>query len=431
MKKNLTRALSLVMVLTIIGLAPIASYAGLQNGLPSAIPAGKTQLGWIAGGAGNTAENFNHAGLTEDTVRQFSYQFENADGTLKGRVQGDDGEIRIFALRNDINPRNGHPVGTFAEIRKADDTYFRGAAGEVAASAYEIAVYEFAYQFTQYFATMTATAHDHGNHTAHKLPTDRESAERFPINTDYTAAADPEKCIVFTYSRDDLGGMMSAMVFEGTVKYVSGLRSCMSLDNFRKIRTYTDGTFTDIDSRWYTEWVQRAYEYGIMEGIGNNRFNPTGSLTGAEALTIAARIHSVYKYGVADANARIEVFKVNGDRWYDMFVKYCKAEGLIGSELDSKLRIPVTRAEMVFAWSKLLQTSDMPKINTVNSLPDVTSSAPYYGAIIYFYEAGIIEGTDNIGTFKPGDSITRAEAAAIFMRLIDVSARNTGVNFGS
>ena len=229
----------------------------------------------------------------------------------------------------------------------------------------------------------------------------------------------------------DVGsGSVSVWLVDGSDN-PSDAPTAPALGNFAKTGTYTAETFTDIGGQWYTDWVSRAYEYGIIAGVGNNKFNPTGNLSGAEALTIGARIHSIYKYGAADGEAKIQAYKADGDQWYDMFVLYCKAEGLIGGELDSKLTAPITRSEMIFAWSKLLQSSDMPKQNTVNSLPDVTQATPYHDEIIYFYEAGILSGTDSNGTFAPNNNITRAEAATIFMRLIEADARGSGKAFGS
>jgi uncharacterized repeat protein (TIGR02543 family) len=202
-----------------------------------------------------------------------------------------------------------------------------------------------------------------------------------------------------------------------------------SLSNFTRPNTYTPGTFTDIDNAWYTDWVKRAYEYGIMQGIGHNRFDPNGNLTGAQALTIGARIHSVYKYG-NEGEAMIESFKRTGDRWYDMFVLYAKAEGLVGGEFDAKMDTPVTRAEMVFAWSKILEPKDMTTQNTVNSLPDMNANTQYRDAIMLFYRAGIVGGVDAAGTFRPNNNITRAEAATIFMRLVDADSRSEGRTFG-
>jgi M6 family metalloprotease-like protein len=202
------------------------------------------------------------------------------------------------------------------------------------------------------------------------------------------------------------------------------------LDNFARTRAYTTGTFTDIEGSWYTDWIKNAFEYGIINGIGNNKFDPNGNLTGAQALTIGARIHSVYKYGRIEGESRIQSFARSGDNWYNRFVRYAKAEGLIGNEFDAKMDRPVTRAETVFAWSKIFEPMDMTPQNTVNSLPDVFAHTLYGDAIMLFYRAGIVSGIDNAGTFRPGNNITRAEAATIFMRLIDSDSRRSGRTFG-
>jgi len=61
--------------------------------------------------------------------------------------------------------------------------------------------------------------------------------------------------------------------------------------------------------------------------------------------------------------------------------------------------------------------------NTVNSLPDVDSATPYYSEIISLYEAGVLTGSDEQGTFYPDNSITRVEAAAIITRVILLEER--------
>ena len=205
-----------------------------------------------------------------------------------------------------------------------------------------------------------------------------------------------------------------------------------TLDNFNRTRTYAAGTFTDVAAgRWYADWVARAYEYGIISGVSAYRFDPAGNLTGAQALTIAARIHSIYKYGAEAAESKIDAFEAEGGYWYDKFVLYAKAEKLVGNEFDGKLHTPITRAEMLFAWSKVLQATDMQRTNTVNNLPDVDESTLYHDTIIMFYEAGIVSGADASGTFHPGNNISRAEAAAIFLRLVENNARASDQTFGT
>ena len=47
-----------------------------------------------------------------------------------------------------------------------------------------------------------------------------------------------------------------------------------------------------------------------------------------------------------------------------------------------------------------------------------------FAAEIYeFYRAGILTGSDRLGTFHPTSSLKRSEAAAILVRLYDASQR--------
>ena len=200
-----------------------------------------------------------------------------------------------------------------------------------------------------------------------------------------------------------------------------------NLQNFTRGRTYTNNTFRDVNNEWFASYVKNAYEYGIMGGVGGDRFNPQGTLTGAEAITIAVRMHSVYKYGqTAGAEAIDEYIQKSQSPWYAGYVQYAKDERLIGNEFDSKMNSPITRAEMVNMWSKILQSKDMVELNIFISIPDVTTQTRYYNTIRLFYEAGIITGTDSRGTFRPNNNITRAECATIFMRLIETDTRTSG-----
>lgn len=210
-----------------------------------------------------------------------------------------------------------------------------------------------------------------------------------------------------------------------------------SLSNITKIREYeTNKTFSDItENAWYNDAVAIAYEYGIIQGKGSNKFDPYGHLTGGEALTIASRIHAYYKYGEAEGSRLLNLYNlpyVGGIGWLLGTIEYCQLEGLIrGDEFEDYYYSPITRAQMVHLWSKILEPKDITKRNTVGKLPDVNAETAFSEDIILFYEAGIIGGVDAQGTFNPSSKITRAEAATIFMNLIDVSKRHDGRTYGS
>lgn len=209
------------------------------------------------------------------------------------------------------------------------------------------------------------------------------------------------------------------------------------LFNITKLATYEPSTtFTDVpESAWYKDAVTAAYEYGIIAGKDKNIFDPDGSLSFGEALAMASRVHAFYKYGKKEG-ARLVNEKYgyrNQYTWWAGAAQYCIDEGLISKdELENipyRYEIPISRAQMVHVWAQILQPKDMMKQNTVSNLPDVRADTEYAEDILLFYEAGIIGGIDAQGTFKPDRTITRAEAAAIFMNLIDKSKRYRGMRW--
>jgi len=220
------------------------------------------------------------------------------------------------------------------------------------------------------------------------------------------------------------------------------------LSHIARVRTFEQSDkFTDVaEDAWYKDAVITVFEYDIISGTGNNRFNPDVVLTRGEALVIASLIHAYYKYGYEEGRSWIDIynytynFSSHGwNYWWLGAVQYCHAEELVEkfpdddyfSDFYYHYTAPITRAEMVHVWAKVLQPKDMPKQNTVIALPDVDSRTDYFEDVILFYETGIVGGVDTNGTFNPDSELTRAEAAMIFMNLIDTTKRHSGRTYGS
>ena len=78
------------------------------------------------------------------------------------------------------------------------------------------------------------------------------------------------------------------------------------LANFQKVHSYTEGQFTDVAAEsWCAESVRAAFEYGLMDGVGGGRFAPDGSLTLAQTVVMACRIHSTYQGEAPDFSGGI------------------------------------------------------------------------------------------------------------------------------
>lgn len=187
------------------------------------------------------------------------------------------------------------------------------------------------------------------------------------------------------------------------------------MHNFIKINTYTDGVFSDVKpENWFFKNVAPAYETGLMYGKENG-FDPSGNMTVAQTITMAARLHSIYNTGSAE-------FK-QGSVWYQVYVDYCVNAGIIKKGEFSNYNRNATRAEFVRILSKSIPKSEFEEKNSVSSIPDVPSSRGDYKAVLMFYKAGIVAGSNDDHDFFPDSEITRAETAAVITRIIDKNLR--------
>lgn len=192
-----------------------------------------------------------------------------------------------------------------------------------------------------------------------------------------------------------------------------------SAAGFSRTRTYTPGQFADVPANaWYADSVKNCYELGLMGGSGPDTFNPNGTLTVAEILTVAARMHNIYHGGSGTIPAA-EGF------WFQGAVDYCLKNGIITEGQFAYYTGRADRAEMVGILAAALPESAFTAVNQVTELPDVHKTTPYQQDIFMFYKAGIITGSDGYGMFHPYSTISRAEAAAILARVADPSLRKS------
>ena len=180
-----------------------------------------------------------------------------------------------------------------------------------------------------------------------------------------------------------------------------------------------DFPFYDVDSNdWFYEPVKSAWQNDLIDGVTARYFKPERSLTVAQAVKLAAALHQKQSVGFV-------TLQNGGTHWYDNYVNYAVANSLIEAAYQSKsaemMNAPVSRAEFVHILSKTLVGAK--QLNTVNSIPDVKSGDAYADEIFAFYRAGILTGSDRLGTFHPESSLKRSEAAAILVRLYDATQR--------
>lgn len=191
-----------------------------------------------------------------------------------------------------------------------------------------------------------------------------------------------------------------------------------SLNNFEEVNEYTVGQFSDISSSsWYAESVAVAYRKGLVKGASATQFNPNGNMTVAEAVTLAARLRSIYETGKAEFE--------QSSPWYQTYVDYATENGIIAEGDYIDYTKAATRAQFAYIMAKALPGEALPTINNIpfGQIPDVSLSETYSGAVYKLYKAGILTGNDSYGTFTPDSTITRSAVATIVTRMADMSLR--------
>lgn len=183
------------------------------------------------------------------------------------------------------------------------------------------------------------------------------------------------------------------------------------------IRVYSGAGFSDVPDDWSRPYIVTCYELGLMSGQGDGRFHPGGTVSLAEGLTVAARIHDLWRGGAGDLPA--------GEPWYAGAVTYGLEHGLVAEGEFPDYTAPATRAQLAGLLARALPAEDRAPINAVSALPDVNAATPYAESIFALYNAGVLTGGDAYGTFTPNASITRAELAAILCRLVQPDTRVT------
>ena len=102
--------------------------------------------------------------------------------------------------------------------------------------------------------------------------------------------------------------------------------------------------------------------------------------------------------------------------WYEPYVAYCVANGIIkDGQFDSYDRA-ITRGEMAVVFAAILPESEYAATRT-GSPADVTDGRACAAAVKKLFAAGIVGGDAGTGKYRPNDGIRRSEACVIFTRI--------------
>lgn len=145
----------------------------------------------------------------------------------------------------------------------------------------------------------------------------------------------------------------------------------------------------------------KAYVHGYPDGT----FNPSGKITRAEVATILAQISTKTASGTA-----MTFTDVATDYWAMNAITTVTQMGLMNGYGDNTFRgdQEITRAELTSIIARLLGSSDTAAASKFSDIAGHWAKA----AIDQVAAAGMINGYED-GTFKPSNSLTRAEAVTM------------------
>ncbi len=178
--------------------------------------------------------------------------------------------------------------------------------------------------------------------------------------------------------------------------------------------------FSDVrKGDWFYPSVQNAYALGLVTGVSHDLYSPKGAVTLGQLFAVAVRIYESY-YGLEDHSGSYP------GKWYDYFRFQAEYYGIVPPLLlEEDPRRTATREELAAVLYEALPPEELSPARSVESLPDYGSGDLYWEQVRGLYEAGVLNGTDEYGTFQPDSTVRRSELAALISNLVIPSRRST------
>ena len=206
-----------------------------------------------------------------------------------------------------------------------------------------------------------------------------------------------------------------------TLYYIEGKKGWTSPTwNSYPTATWTpaaENSYTDVSEKeWYYDAVQYASQNGLMNGVGNGKFDPEGSMTRAMLVTV------LWRYEGEPAEGENTFTDVPNGTWYTDAVAWAAEKGIVGGIGNGKFdpEGSITREQMAtilfrYAQNKGIETSKRGELSGFADSGNVSSWAK--DAVQWTVAEGIINGSD--GKLLPQGNATRAQLSAILMRFLE------------
>jgi alpha-tubulin suppressor-like RCC1 family protein len=179
--------------------------------------------------------------------------------------------------------------------------------------------------------------------------------------------------------------------------------------------------FADVQKHWGQPYIQQAAAKGLVEGVGGGRYEPDRTVTRAE---FAAMLVRALGRG-ASAGSTAPYDDVKPGAWYFDAVAAAKELGLLNFAGGPKFKPdqPLTREEMASMLAAVVALEKAPNPTEdvrLDKYKDIGSvEAAYLHDVQMMVGLQIMTGTGT-DTFSPKGETTRAQAAVVFIKTLQV-----------
>lgn len=174
--------------------------------------------------------------------------------------------------------------------------------------------------------------------------------------------------------------------------------------------------FSDMQGSWAATDVAVAAAHRIVEGVGDGRFQPNGIVSRAAFAQMLTRALAL----PADPAAAAAFADVPAHQWYTGAVGAVAHAGLMEGFSPTMFDplAPVTREQAAVILSRLLADFGARPTATVRPFVDAAAiDAWARPGVMEAASVGLVDGFPG-GSFRPALVLTRAQAAALFVRLL-------------
>ncbi|HYE12357.1 MAG TPA: glycosyl hydrolase family 18 protein [Patescibacteria group bacterium] len=179
-------------------------------------------------------------------------------------------------------------------------------------------------------------------------------------------------------------------------------------------------SYRDIEKHWAKGGMYKLSYMEILTGFVDGTMKPDKTLTRDEYIVMLVRAIDLPMTNTYDQYYE----DISTNHWSFQYIQTAKASGIIDIFDESNLNPTkvISREEMAVIAAAVVK--DIPQIISTKSFKDLKADYKYMDSINIVTGMGIIRGLPD-GTFKPYAGASRAEAAVIIQRILDV---NYGMN---